>query len=208
MVRRLAALLCLWSLVPFAQAADAVVQFRHFLQDMKSFEATFEQQQFDERGDLTETASGTVAVARPGRFDWDYQQPYRQRIVSDGKQLYLYDADLAQVTVNEMQAGAPDSPARLLGEAFDLDATFDVAALAARDGLDWVRLTPKTQGQQFREIEIGLADGVLGAMRLHDNLGQLTAIRFKGLKRNATIAPSRFVFAAPPGVDVIHGMGQ
>jgi hypothetical protein len=44
------------------------------------------------------TSTGTFEFQRPGKFKFDYQKPFAQTIVADGKTLWLYDADLNQVT--------------------------------------------------------------------------------------------------------------
>ena len=187
---------------------DARAQFQRFLAEVRGFEAGFEQQVFDETGKLGETSSGRVAVSRPGRFDWDYQKPYQQRIVSDGKTLWVYDADLAQLTVNDVKPGAADSPARLLGDDFKLDQSFVVDIAPDADGLAWLHLRPRSAQPQFAEVWLGLKNGRIAAMRLKDNLGQITAIRFSDLVPNPALQAARFHFEAPPGVDVIHGMGN
>ena len=46
-----------------------------------------------------------MSLARPGRFRWDYEQPYQRVVVANGKQLWLYEADLEQVTVRSLAAG-------------------------------------------------------------------------------------------------------
>ncbi|MBS1146783.1 MAG: outer rane lipoprotein carrier protein LolA, partial [Proteobacteria bacterium] len=53
-------------------------------------------------GRVTQQASGKMMFARPGKFRWDYVAPYEQVIVSDGVKLWLYDADLDQVTVKSL----------------------------------------------------------------------------------------------------------
>ena len=206
--RRLAALVCLLLPTLALAADDARAQFQRFLSEVHGFEAAFEQQVFDETGKLSETSSGRVAVSRPGRFDWDYREPYQQRIVSDGKTLWVYDADLAQLTVNEVKPGAADSPARLLGDDFKLDEAFVVEPAPEADGLAWLRLRPRAAQPQFSDIRLGLRDGRVAAMRLTDNLGQVTAIRFSNLVSNPVLSPARFHFEPPPGTDVIHGMGN
>lgn len=205
---RLAALACLLLPALAPAADDARAQFQRFLSEVRGFEASFEQQVFDENGKLGETSSGRVAVSRPGRFDWDYQRPYQQRIVSDGKTLWVYDADLAQLTVNDVKPGAADSPARLLGDEFKLDEAFDVEPAPESDGLVWLHLRPKAAQAQFSEVWLGLRDGRVAAMRLKDNLGQTTAIRFSKLVPNPALPAARFHFEPPPGTDVIHGMGN
>ena len=49
-------------------------------------------------GQITGRATGTLTLARPDRFRWDYQQPYQQVIVADGKRLWLYDEAVRIVT--------------------------------------------------------------------------------------------------------------
>ncbi|MSQ69065.1 MAG: outer membrane lipoprotein chaperone LolA [Gammaproteobacteria bacterium] len=187
--------------------ATASGQLRGFLADVRSFQADFEQQLFDEAGALIETSRGAVCIARPGRFDWDYRAPYQQRIVSDGKTLWIYDVDLAQVTVNTVTTGTGDSAAQLLGDDFDLEANFTLSEMPSVDGVEWVKLAPKKAGRQFSEVAIGLHGGELVALRLQDNLGQTTAIKFLAVTRNPRVAPERFRFEPPAGTDVIHGLG-
>lgn len=189
-------------------SADGREQLDEFLDKVKSFHAEFEQQLFDEYGEPLETSSGEVDIVRPGRFNWSYQKPYRQRIVSDGKTLWVYDADLEQVTINDVDLGNVDSPGRLLGDDVDIDASFKVEPLPTKDDVEWLRLTPKASEQQFNEIELGLREGIVVSMRLKDNLGQTTVIGFSAVDRDAKIEPSVFHFEVPPGVDVIRGTGS
>ena len=196
-------------LAPAAHAASSArEQLDRFLAEVKSFHAAFEQQLFDEYGEPLESSRGQVDIARPGRFNWSYEAPYRQRLVSDGKTLWVYDADLEQVTINDVEQGSADSPGRLLGDDVDVDRSFSVADLPAKDGVEWLKLTPKSAGQQFNEIELGLRGGTVVAMRLKDNLGQTTEIKFSGIDRNVPIDPKAFSFEPPAGVDVIRGTGS
>lgn len=209
-MRRLLGLCFLLCVSMGAQSAETpAARLRQALSGLRAFESSFEQQLFDETGALLETSQGTVAIARPGRFDWHYDKPYVQRIVSDGKLLWVYDADLAQVTINTIDPRVADSPARLLGEDFDLEATFKVEDAKPENDLHWIRLQPRAEGRQFREVFIGLAsDEHLESMRLRDNLGQTTVIRFQAVKRNPVLDPARFTFVPPKGVDIIHGTGS
>jgi len=199
--------LCGLSLTALA-ASSGRAQLDRFLVEVKSFHARFEQQLFDEYGEPLENSRGEVDILRPGRFNWSYETPYRQRIVSDGKTLWVYDADLAQVTINEVKLGNVDSPGRLLGDDVDVDASFEVIDLPGKDGVEWLRLKPKASGQQFNDIELGLRDGKVVAMRLKDNLGQTTVISFSELVHNPAIDPKVFNFEAPSGVDIIRGTGS
>ena len=58
-----------------------------------------------------------MVLARPDRFRWRYSEPYEQVIVSDGKAVWIYDADLKQVTVRPMGQAMAGSPALLLSSS-------------------------------------------------------------------------------------------
>ncbi|MGN7087179.1 outer-membrane lipoprotein carrier protein LolA, partial [Neisseria sp. P0001.S005] len=46
----------------------------------------------------TQNTHGTFKILRPGLFKWEYTKTNKQTIVGDGKNIWLYDEDLAQVT--------------------------------------------------------------------------------------------------------------
>ena len=178
---------------------------RNYLNGLESFSAAFTQERYDEYGDLLETASGRCLVKRPGRFRWSYTSPYLQSIVGDGDTLWIYDEDLEQVTVNPMGEVKAGSPAELFGGGMDVDSRYDIEALGPDGAYDWYRLTPKLAATDFQRIDLGLAGGEVRAMRLNDNLGQLTLLHFDEISRNLELDDKLFEFSPPPGVDVIRG---
>ena len=185
--------------------ADDTAPLIEYLNNLHSYSATFAQQRFDETGALLETAKGDCSIERPGRFRWNYREPYQQVIVSDSSKLWIYDEDLAQVTVNTVSADAPGTPAELLSAQFDVATRYTVAHLGPLEGYDWYRLHPKGAKTQFQEVELGFADHEIKAMRLKDNLGQTTLLHFEAVKRNAPMAQTLFQFTPPAGVDVVEG---
>ena len=204
--RRLGASVMLVAALSAAPAwADDTAPVIDYLDSLRSFSATFEQQRFDETGELLETAHGDSSIERPGRFRWNYLDPYKQVIVSDSHKLWIYDEDLAQVSVNDVNAGAPGTPAQLLSAEFAVASRYEVKHLGVTAAIDWYSLHPKDANSQFQEVELGLADGEVKAMRLKDNLGQTTRLTFDAVKRNAPLAPGVFKFTPPAGVDVVEG---
>lgn len=190
---------------PLAATADDSAALRTYLDGLKSLKASFEQQRFDETGELLETARGDCKLQRPGRFRWEYAEPYRQTIVSNGRKLWIHDADLAQVTVNDVTPDAPGTPAELLSAEFDIDTRYTIEHLGLRDGVDWYALKPRDPASQFSSVELGLANGEIAAMKLADNLGQTTALSFSAVERNVALPADIFEFTPPPGADVVEG---
>ncbi len=70
-----------------------------FTKGLKGLDGQFTQRVFDAQGKLKETSSGQVALSAPRLFRWEYVKPYPQLIVADGKKVWIYDPDLAQVSV-------------------------------------------------------------------------------------------------------------
>lgn len=205
---RLAVLACLAALLSWAATAEApsdagaAARLETALQGLASFHAEFRQTVTNADGQQTESAAGTVTLARPGRFRWDYREPV-QLIVSDGTTVWLYDADLAQVTVRPAAETLVGTPALLLSGQADLRAEFAVSDGGVDDGLAWSLLSPKDPKSDFRELRVGIADGELRRMVLVDRLGQTTRLDFDRIERNPHLDPGSFTFKPPPGVDVI-----
>lgn len=184
--------------------ADGLKSLSQFYADTKSLQANFHQVVTDNQGRKMQSVDGKVLIQRPNQFRWDYQKPYAQEIVSDGKFVYLYDVELEQVTVNPVTSSLGASPAALLSGAEDLTNNFILAALDKGDNLEWVDVIPKKNDTGFNRIEIAFNNsGVLQAMVLLDSFGQKTQITFSQQSKNPTIPAATFDFKAPPGVDVL-----
>jgi outer membrane lipoprotein carrier protein len=200
-----AAALLVTALLPLAvQAADAVARVDAYLASLKTLSADFVQVVQDRSGQVTDRATGTLVLSRPDRFRWDYAQPYVQTIVADGKQLWLYDPDLQQVTVRSLAQGLGSTPAMLLSGAGKVGDAFKSGAVETLQGTTWCRLLPAQPGSDFERVSLGFdARAQLEAMELVDKLGQTTTIRFANVKLGAKLNDSLFRFVPPAGADVI-----
>ena len=162
-------------------------------------------------------STGQFAFARPNRFRFDYQQPYAQTIVADGKTLWFYDHDLAQVSASDQAQALQNTPAALLTNArnlADLQKTFtlqnisaaQVPPLSAAQGLLWVQAKPKAAGGTVISVNIGLAQNTAGVqlkmLDVQDSLGQRSIMEFG--RMDATVPAARFQFKPPAGVAVLQ----
>ncbi len=187
-----------------APTPDAVAASRveDFLGQLTGLRAEFRQTVTDARGRLLERAEGSVALARPGRFRWDYRVP-EQLIISDGVTVWLYDVELEQVSVRAAGDALAGTPAMLLAGEGDLNGDFEITDAGQQDGLDWSRLTPRRADGDFREVRLGFAGRELRRMTLFDRLGQTTVLEFLQVERNPRFDSSLFEFEPPPGVDIV-----
>jgi len=187
-----------------ATADDSVARIDKYLGSLRTLHADFVQVVRDREGQITSRATGTLSIARPDRFRWDYRQPYVQTIVADGRKLWLYDSDLEQVTVRTLEAGLGSTPAMLLSGSGKVGDSFAAGAVESDGGWTWCRLQPKSTATDFERVSLAFdARGELAAMELFDKLGQSTQIDFGNVRRNVALDARLFRFVPPKGADVI-----
>ena len=163
----------------------------------------------------SKTSSGTFEFSRPNRFKFIYQKPFEQSIVADGQTLWLYDADLNQVTARKQSAVLGSTPAALIAAAPDLralQADFTLTAAPEKDGLEWVVATPKTKDGQLQTVRVGFRAGdkpttkpaELAALEILDSFGQRSVLTFSKVEVNPNLAKDTFQFNPPKAADVIR----
>ena len=173
-----------------------------FFNNVATFRADFEQVVLDENLDEIEQSRGEMWLSRPGKFRWDYASPLEQQIVSDGKQVWVYDVDLAQASRRRLADAIGTTPATLIAGLGNLESSFYVRDLGQQGTLFWVALTPKDANEGYEDIRVGFEDDQLRLLEFVDGLGQMTRITLSAVQENPDIEDKKFEFAPPPDVDV------
>nr|WP_053842602.1 outer membrane lipoprotein chaperone LolA [Paracidovorax avenae] len=191
--------------------ADGLASLEWFMKGAQAGRADFTQTVTsppkDGQAPRTRTSSGTFEFQRPGRFKFTYTKPFAQTIVADGKSLWLYDADLNQVTQRAQAQALGTTPAALLASAPDLQALrkdFTLESAPDQDGLQWVLATPKTRDGQLKSVRVGFQGEQLAALDILDSFGQRSVIRFANVQSSASLPASTFEFKPPQGADVVR----
>ena len=199
-----------WSLAAGSASAAGLESLEAFVKNAKSGRADFTQTvtapSRDGQPSRVKTSTGTFEFQRPGRFKFDYQKPFAQTIVADGKTLWLYDADLNQVTQRAQAQALGSTPAALIAAAPNLramQADFTLEGEPARDGLEWVKATPKNKDGQLQSILVGFQGDALVALEILDSFGQRSVLKFSKVEVNPALAAGTFAFKAPAGADVL-----
>lgn len=192
-----------FSLFSVAFAEEKQNPLDHFLNKLESFRANFTQTLSNEQGVALETSSGVMYMQNPGKFRWEYKEPYEQLIITDSKTLWLYDADLAQVTIRDIEDSINTTPAAIISGQENIDKYYVMVDMGNIEGYDWIELTPKDIENQYNSVRLGFNDNMLGMMIMFDNLGQVTRIDFHEPERNKRFGGPIFTFETPEGVDVV-----
>lgn len=183
--------------------ADGMDSVKAFYEKTQAVRATFHQVVTDKQGRKVQEVQGTMQLKRPNKFRWDYNKPYEQQIISDGKQVWLYDTELAQVTVRDIGKALGSSPAALLAGGKAIEETFTLTNASNRDGLNWVSAQPKDKESGFEKILLGFKDNQIQEMALLDSFGHQTKIVFSKVEVNPLLDEKSFLFKPPKGVDVV-----
>ncbi len=202
---RILTLLCLlFSGFIYADSSQLQVLER-FIARAHNIQADFTQISLDELGHAKQTSTGVFYLQQPGKFRWNYQQPYAQQIVSKEGKVWFYDADLEQVIIKKIDSSIGDTPALLLSGSVKLEEKYTITQQSQEGDVLWLKLTPKNTESSFKYILVGLKNKVLYGMELSDNFGQLTQIIFSNVTTPETLDASLFEFVAPEGTDVFEG---
>lgn len=200
MPRTLAILL--FFLPALASAQSAVERLDHFLDGLTTLRGEFRQSLPANGLNPFTEARGHMVIARPGRFRWEYTHPVGQTLVADGRYLWIYDPDLAQVTRRPLGDELGETPAVLLGSDVPIEERFQVIDGGERDGLAWVILVPRDGDSGFEGIRLGFAGEALRRMEMMDLLGRTSTLEFIDLQRNVQVDPEVFHFQPPPDADL------
>jgi len=188
-------------------AESATEKLNQFVQNVVTFKAKFSQTVLDPRGQVLEEAQGFFILERPGKFRWDYEEPYPQHIIADGERIWFYDVDLEQVTVKSQLEALADTPATLLSGQTLPEDKYLLADIPSEDGLSWVELIPKDVDSNFQTITLAFDQQGLNQMIMKDSFDQQTRLVFSQTTENSALLADVFMFTPPAGVDVVGETG-
>jgi chaperone LolA len=184
------------------------------LATLRTLSANFEQQVTAADGHELQTSAGLIQLAKPGHIYWVAEPPFEQTVVADGTRIWIYDPDLAQVTVKTLRHQLDNSPAALLvGDSDQVLEEFKVCAFPEANSLDVQKpeadrmrivLRPLATDAVYTRIELVFAGAEPRAILMTDSLGQSTDIQLRDVELNQPVDPMLFRFMPPPGVDVFQ----
>jgi len=204
----------------FAQGESGAEQLRQFVRNSKTAEGEFMQQQLrapkanepqDKGLKVVRQTQGRFVFQRPGRFIWDTQKPYEQKLIADGKQLIMWDKDLNQASFRPAGQALASTPAAILFGETSLDRHFDLLEGEDRLGMKWVTLAPKKNPNAkngndlpYTKISVGMANGLPKALELIDGLGSVVLVTLDKIQLNVNLPANRFTFVPPAGAEVLR----
>jgi outer membrane lipoprotein carrier protein len=157
--------------------------------------------------EISDTATGSIFVKRPGMMRWEYETPMTQVIVADSKDLWIYRPEDNQV----MHGAAPAFFGGGKGAGFLSDITrirkdFDVS-LDKPDaaGNPRIKLVPKNKTYDVATLNLTLSGATFEITNLVtlNTFGDETRFELIDYQFNQTFFPTLFQFVVPEGAEVL-----
>jgi outer membrane lipoprotein carrier protein len=177
---------------------------QHLLEPMNALSGRFTQQLIDAEGETLQQSEGQFWLQKPGKLNWHTQAPFEQLLITNDENLWLYDPDLQQVTVKNIDKTLEQSPVSILsGNVENFNLHYVIEQKTGADNRDEFVLLPRAQEALFEQLTLTFNDGIIESMQLLDSLGQVTDITLLETQLNPEIDAEQFIFSTPPGTDVL-----
>jgi len=175
---------------PLQQAIDQLV----------TFQAEFVQEQPEEHFFRINQSFGEFYLARPGLMRWNYTRPDQQQILVDGQRLWVYEPELAQVSVQRVSEIQADIPLAWLLFDEPIEQTYRIIDAGERDGLTWYNLRPHNM-TFFQSVEVGLKGQQIHQVWMYQGATEVTKVTFSKIKQNQPIDRKHFELKLDGQVD-------
>lgn len=159
-----------------------------------------------------DTTRGQLYQRRPSYFAMRFTEPKNDRIVADGKHLWLYTPSTTpgQVIRTAIPGSGTTGP-NLIGQFVEhprerYTARYVRSDSTADDGtLDIIALTPRATDLPYSAASVWIAkrDGLVRRIDLVETSGQRRTIVLKHLVANRTVPAREFKFSPTPGLRVV-----
>ena len=192
-------------------AAATIDRAASAVRNARTVRATFEQTLTNPATGNTNTATGELALARPDKFSVRFNNAAGDRVVGDGRNLWVYIPSAVPGQVLKQPArGRASAGVDALSELLTSPRSkYNVAdagtATVGGRATRAVLLTPKREGEPLTQAKVWVDDasGAVRQIELTEATGGVRTWRMTSWDLNARLAADAFTFQVPAGVRVV-----
>ncbi len=187
-----------------------VARLEKSYEKMQDFYAVFEQETHLSAIKRVEKGKGEVYFKKPGRMLWQYQTPEVQKIILDGKNLWLYRPEEKQVMKNDFSA----IPANIVLDLFrgkikiqqEFKVVFIQREVKDKESRIVLQLVPLIYNPTITRVTLWIDPDryLIARSQLEDEFGTRTTLIFSSIKIDKGIDNAVFEFKPPAGVEVFE----
>lgn len=193
-MKRLALILCLIAAPAFAADKEAEIKrLENYLSSLTTLVADFNQVSPD--GSL---ATGKFYLKRPGKMRWQYNPPTPILLVSDGKTVTYYDAELDQINYVPLDSTLA---AFLTQPVIKMDSkATKLVDFKDKDGIVRATIIQRAKPDEGAlTLEMTKNPIQLKQMQIADAAGSVTSIQLQNATFGPPLQDSLFLFTDPRG---------
>ena len=177
---------------------------------IEDFHADFTQEATVKALNTVQKSDGEVWFKKPGKMRWNYYEPYKDEIVSDGHTLWFYNEEEKQVIESPLsKVSDTETTSTLLsglGKIKELYKTsFSESGEFESDGNYLIDLRPKDEGEDYNKVTLSInkSNMMVNTLYLYDPFGNLTKVSLRDIEIDKGVSDSLFDFKVPSGVEII-----
>ena len=197
--------------VASAQSLDEVIRgLETAYGRMTDLRAEFSQSSFNKSLNQTIPAQGVVSLKRGGKLRWEYSEPTKQEIVSDGKTLWVYTPTLNQVNVGPAPEALAGPAGSFLAGLGKLREHFNVRFLNPAQPRDAegnvvLDLTPKQPLPTLNRLILSVEPKAWEIRKavVYDQFDNTVTMQFTKVAVNTGLPDRLFTFVPPKGVATV-----
>ncbi len=213
-MRKIIVVLCCWLVTsayaqepnPKTTTIDPLQLLSEVRKDLSGLEAAFVQYELIDGSEKVDPNAGRVWMQSPDQFRWHYIDPIEQLIVADGKNVWVYDEDLEQVTVKAQSNQL--NPIYVIINDDKSQQHYHIKHEVQSQGMDWISLTPKVENEEVKTVWLAIEDAVVKQIKVVNNFSQTMVFEFSDIKKNPDFEAGLFEFVPPEGVDVVQAISD
>jgi outer membrane lipoprotein carrier protein len=189
---------------------DAVRGLEAAYGKMTDLKAEFSQSAFNKSLNQTIPAQGTVYLKKGGKLRWEYSEPTKQEIVSDGKTLWIYTPTLNQVNTGPAPQALAGPAGSFLAGLGRVREHFNVRFLNPAQPTDGeghvvLDLAPKQPLPTLTRLILSLDPKGWEVRKavVYDQFDNTVTMKFSRVAVNTGLADKLFTFVAPQGAATV-----
>lgn len=190
-------------IIPIISEANALEKI---LNNLNTLQVSFIQTE-EINNQSTQISYGSLTLKVPGKFAWLNEEPTQQDVFANGQKIWIYEKDLAQVSVYNQADILLNTPAILISEPSKFKQNFTIDQILEDSKGTLYSLSPKQNNSYYDYIEVTIRENTITKLTILNRLNNaLTHIEFYYTEDslNHQINDSIFEFKIPDGVDVLY----
>jgi outer membrane lipoprotein carrier protein len=184
------------------KATNDTFNINDYLNGINTLKAGFKQTIFSSSNEAIDYSEGLIWLKKPEQILWEFQRPNIKKIILNGENISIYDANLNQLLIVPYTDQYQSSLASILIKNDNLEAFYEIHSKINDGEFYTVTLFQKKNDSLFTKIEITISEMLIHKIKLWDSSEQFISIVLENVEMNISLPDSSFKFTPPKEVDI------